>query len=72
LIRKGQTDEAISPYHEALRLKPEYAAARKNPGIELGNCIEAAEALEQMTAEYRAQPAALEVRCLAWQEKTAN
>jgi Flp pilus assembly protein TadD len=30
LVRKGQTDEAIRQFQEALRLKPDYAAARRS------------------------------------------
>jgi tetratricopeptide (TPR) repeat protein len=35
LVKKGQIDEGISKYHEAIRLKPDYAEAHSNLGLAL-------------------------------------
>jgi Flp pilus assembly protein TadD len=49
LARKGQTDEAIRQYQEALRLKPDYA----EPHYNLGNLLARAGQIDEAMREYQ-------------------
>jgi Flp pilus assembly protein TadD len=48
---------ALTSFAEAIRLDPENWAARKNAGIALGNLGRNAEAIAQLEAYLRANPA---------------
>jgi tetratricopeptide (TPR) repeat protein len=56
LGRKGQTDEAIRQYQEALRLKPGYAVAYNNIGISLTVKGQTDEAIVQLQEAIRLKP----------------
>jgi len=47
LVEKGQIDEAISHYREAIRLKPDYAGFRYNLGVALNKKGQTDEAISQ-------------------------
>jgi predicted Zn-dependent protease len=55
-IRKDD-NAALTSFAEAIRLDPENWAARKNAGIALGNLGRNAEAIAQLEAYLRANPA---------------
>ena len=54
--KKGQIDEAIRQYQEALRLKPDYAIAHNNLGIALGKKGQTDEAIRQFQEALRLKP----------------
>jgi Flp pilus assembly protein TadD len=56
LEKKGQTDEAIQQYQEAVRLKPDYAEARNNLGDALLNKGQTDEAIQQYQEATRLKP----------------
>jgi tetratricopeptide (TPR) repeat protein len=56
LEKRGQTDEAISHYREAIRLKPGYADAHNNLGIALGKKGRVDEAIDQYQEALRRSP----------------
>lgn len=56
LDEKGQTDEAISQYQEAIRLKPDYEYAYNNLGIALGEKGRPDEAIRQFQTAIRLNP----------------
>ena len=56
LARKGQTDAAIPQYHEALRLKPDYADACYNLGAALAAKGQIADAMGQFREAIRFNP----------------
>lgn len=56
LAAKGQTDEAIPHFQEALHLKPDYAEAHYNLGIALGNKGQIDEAIRQYQEAIRLKP----------------
>ncbi len=47
LVKKGQIDEAISQFQEAIRLKPDYAEAHYNLGVALARKGQTDEAIRQ-------------------------
>jgi tetratricopeptide (TPR) repeat protein len=53
---RGQTDEAIRQYQEALRLKPNYADAHNNLGAALGQKGRTDEAIRQFHEAVRLKP----------------
>jgi len=56
LDKKGQTDEAIGQYQEAIRLKPGYADAHCNLGVALGKKGQTDEAISQYQETIRLKP----------------
>ena len=56
LDMKGQLDEAMGHYQEALRLKPDYADAHNNLGIALGRKGKVGEAISQFQEALRVKP----------------
>jgi len=56
LLHEGRTDEAISQFHQALRLKPEDVEAHNNLGIALLSEGQAEEAITQYQESLRLQP----------------
>jgi Tfp pilus assembly protein PilF len=56
LGEKGQTDEAIRQFQEAVRLRPDYAKARINLGVALGQRNRTDEAIRQFQEVLRLQP----------------
>jgi len=56
LDEKGQIDEAISQYQEAIRLKPDYEYAYNNLGIALGEKGQPDEAIRQFQKAIRLNP----------------
>ncbi len=56
LDKKGQIDEAIRQYQEALRLKPDYADAHYNLGIALAKKGQIDEAIRQFQEALRLKP----------------
>ncbi len=63
LARKGQTDEAIHQYQEALRLKPDDAEAHNNLGIALAKKGQSDEAIRQYQEALRLRPDYADARC---------
>jgi Tfp pilus assembly protein PilF len=57
LDEKGQIDEAIRQYQEAIRLKPDYEYAYNNLGIALGEKGQTDEAIRQFQKAIRLNPA---------------
>jgi tetratricopeptide (TPR) repeat protein len=57
LASKGQTDEAIREYREALRLKPDYPLAHNNLGLALAGKGRIDEAISEYREALRLQPA---------------
>ena len=55
-VRKGQIDEAIRQYQEAIRLKPDYAEAHNNLGVALGGKGQMDEAIRQFQEAIRLKP----------------
>jgi tetratricopeptide (TPR) repeat protein len=60
LGKKGQFDEAISKFQEALRLKPDYAGAHISLGIALLNKDQTDEAISQLQEALRLKPDSVE------------
>ena len=56
LEKKGQTDEAIGQFREALRLNPGFAEAHNNLGIALRQRSQIDEAMSQFQAAIRLKP----------------
>jgi tetratricopeptide (TPR) repeat protein len=56
LLKKGQTDEAINQYQEAIRLNPEYAGAHYNLGNALLKKDQTDEAISQYQEVIRLKP----------------
>jgi Tfp pilus assembly protein PilF len=56
LGRKGQIDEAISQYQEAIRLKPDYSSAHNNLGIALDKKGQLDLAISQFQEAVRLKP----------------
>ena len=56
LLHEGRPDEAISQFHQALRLKPEDAEAHNNLGIALLSEGQTDEAIRQYQESLRLQP----------------
>jgi len=61
-VGKGQTDEAISQYREAIRLKPDYAEACNNLGNALSDKGQFDEAISQYQQAIRLKPDYAEAR----------
>jgi len=62
LDRRGQTDEAIRQYQEAIRLKPDYAEAHNNLGIALVRNSQSDEAVRQFQEALRLKPGYADAR----------
>ena len=56
LDKKGQIDEAIRQYQEAIRLKPDYADAHNNLGVALDKKGQTDEAIRQYQEALRLKP----------------
>ncbi len=56
LLEKGQTDEAIRQYQEAVRLKPDYAEAHNNLGVALDTNGQTDEAIRELQEALRLKP----------------
>jgi len=56
LLKKGQTDEAISQYQEALRLQPDKATSHNNLGAALLKKDHTSEAISQLQEAIRLNP----------------
>ena len=56
LLKKGQIDEAIRQYQEAIRLKPDDADAHNNLGVALGQKGQIDEAIRQFQEALRLNP----------------
>jgi tetratricopeptide (TPR) repeat protein len=56
LLNQGQTDEAISEYQEAIRLKPDYADAHYNLGLALARKNQIDEAISQYQTALHLKP----------------
>ena len=56
LARKGQLDEAIRQFREALRLKSDYAEVHSNLGTALGRNGQQDEAIKQFQEALRIKP----------------
>jgi tetratricopeptide (TPR) repeat protein len=56
LSKKGQTDEAIRQYEEAIRLKPDYAEPHNNLGLALAKRGQLDEAIRQYQEALRLNP----------------
>ena len=56
LAMKGQTDEAIGQYQEAIRLKPDYAEAHNNLGAAFYHQRRSGEAIRQYQEAIRLKP----------------
>ena len=56
LDKKGQIDEAIRQYQEAIRLKPDYADAHNNLGVALAKKGQIDEAIRQFQEAIRLKP----------------
>jgi tetratricopeptide (TPR) repeat protein len=56
VLEKGQIDEAIGLYQEAIRLKPDDAGARCNLGVALGQKGQIEEAIRQFREAVRLNP----------------
>ena len=52
----GRTDEAITHYHQALRIKPDYVDAHYNLGIAYVNTGKIDEAVQQFRTALRLRP----------------
>jgi len=62
LSKKGQIDEAISQFQEAIRLKPDDAEAHNNLGTALGMKGQTDEAISQFQEALRLKPDYAEAR----------
>ena len=60
--RKGQTDEAIHQFQEAIRLKPHDADAHYNLGFALGRKGQSDEAIRQFQEALKLKPDFAEAR----------
>jgi len=56
LVKKGQIDEAINQYQDAIRLKPDYADAHNNLGVALVKKGQIDEAISQYQDAIRLKP----------------
>jgi len=56
LVEKGQIDEAISQYQEAIRLKPDYAGYQYNLGVALNQKGQTDKAISQFQEAIRLAP----------------
>jgi tetratricopeptide (TPR) repeat protein len=62
LSKKGRTDEAMSQYREALRLKPDYAVAHNNLGLVLAGKNQIDAAMSEFQEAVRSEPNYAEAR----------
>ena len=62
LLGQGRIDEAILQFREAIRLKPDDAAARNNLGIALVSKGQLDEAIRQFQAALRLKPNDAEIQ----------
>ena len=56
LFDRGQTDDAMHHYAEALRIQPDYADARNNLGVALMKAGRSEEAIEALTQAMKSRP----------------